>query len=398
AGCPRPSYLTSRRPKWHELVCIYNPTSILWRYASITDRRIRALKWTPLEMASANALFWTSHGWDGTEEMALVSVQHCIYLPDKARASVWSLETLKSIIILLQGAQVLYDIAGGLTTWVMTPFTYGIGADIIFWPFSVIGLFRLCCALWLTEDYLFSPMGIAQFNEDRIIDKERAKRPSFDSLQDYPEGADLNEMRFHPVTNWYSRVFRAIYPLGILCLSVLAYMRVLLCGRDDKRCIFPVTSMMVVMFYGLWLTITAVVSAYYLWSGHSTTIIPCIGSAWYKAYTLLTMAFAAALLTVASVETTQTLCGSFTSSYYPYDRNFCGSPSMAMAPLDPRGGPEIHNFGIASRRLLDHNSTLGAQTFLVDNFTGLCVGHYDDQDLAMLATAWEMVNATALLE
>jgi hypothetical protein len=42
SGAPRPSYLSPTRPTWHDQLTHYNPTSILWRYAAITDRRIRA--------------------------------------------------------------------------------------------------------------------------------------------------------------------------------------------------------------------------------------------------------------------------------------------------------------------------------------------------------------------
>jgi len=43
AGAPEPTYFSRRRPKWHERMCIYSPLSTLWRYAAMTDGRIRAL-------------------------------------------------------------------------------------------------------------------------------------------------------------------------------------------------------------------------------------------------------------------------------------------------------------------------------------------------------------------
>src|SRR3954464_218172 len=102
AGAPEPTYLCRRRPKWHERICIYSPLTILWRYAAITDRRIRALDWSPADMAAANAIFWTSSGWDGSEETAAQSAQFCVRLPDKARMTLISSDSIKTLIITLQ--------------------------------------------------------------------------------------------------------------------------------------------------------------------------------------------------------------------------------------------------------------------------------------------------------
>lgn len=76
-GTPSPSYLCTSRPKWHEWICHYNPTSVLWRYTAITDRRIRARFWNRADLAATNALFWTPRGWDGSEAM----VQHSLTAP-----------------------------------------------------------------------------------------------------------------------------------------------------------------------------------------------------------------------------------------------------------------------------------------------------------------------------
>lgn len=56
SGTPSPSYLALTRPKWYDRLCIYNPTSILWRYAVIADRRIRAKSWHHNDLAAANAI------------------------------------------------------------------------------------------------------------------------------------------------------------------------------------------------------------------------------------------------------------------------------------------------------------------------------------------------------
>lgn len=47
-GVPEPVYLQRALPKWHDIIGFYNPTTILWRYFSLVDRRIRAKQWKRL--------------------------------------------------------------------------------------------------------------------------------------------------------------------------------------------------------------------------------------------------------------------------------------------------------------------------------------------------------------
>ena len=98
-GTPAPSYLCNSRPKWHQRICHYNPTSILWRYAAITDRRIRANSWNNADLAATNALFWTARRWDGSEAMVNRSLSHCVHLPERSRISIFSREMIKTLII-----------------------------------------------------------------------------------------------------------------------------------------------------------------------------------------------------------------------------------------------------------------------------------------------------------
>lgn len=86
SGTPQPSYLHTSRPKWHDRLVLYNPTSILWRYAIIADRRIRAWKWDKVDLAASNALFWTADGWDGSEAIVDQAMRKCTFLPESARS------------------------------------------------------------------------------------------------------------------------------------------------------------------------------------------------------------------------------------------------------------------------------------------------------------------------
>jgi hypothetical protein len=69
AGAPEPIYLCAEPPRWIDCAVSWNPTSIIWRYFAIFDRRICAKDWNPEILASSNALFWTTNGWNGSEDM-----------------------------------------------------------------------------------------------------------------------------------------------------------------------------------------------------------------------------------------------------------------------------------------------------------------------------------------
>lgn len=78
---------------------------MLWRYAAIADRRIRARDWSRVDMAAANAIFWTSDGWDASESMVERSLLYCTHLPDHGRVALLSVDMLKTGIVTLQGVQ-----------------------------------------------------------------------------------------------------------------------------------------------------------------------------------------------------------------------------------------------------------------------------------------------------
>src|SRR6266699_343086 len=97
AGAPPPSFLTPLRhyPKWHDRIIHFNPTSILWRYYAITDRRSRSRAWTPYQMAVANALFWTPTGWDGSETMVENGRKFCTQAPESRHVTLASWAAVK---------------------------------------------------------------------------------------------------------------------------------------------------------------------------------------------------------------------------------------------------------------------------------------------------------------
>ncbi|KAI1074733.1 hypothetical protein F5B20DRAFT_562791 [Whalleya microplaca] len=373
AGVPQPSYLYERLPKWHERLCLYNPTSILWRYAAITDRRIRAKAWDKKDMAATNALFWTSRGWDGSEDMVTSASPYCTLFPEHSRINLFSREMLKTIIVTLQGTQAVVALGmalGGSSS--SDGFVVFMGVDLIFFPLAFIGLVRLFCALWLTDDFAYTSLQSTRLIESTAAKNEDA-RISLDSLLDVDSGEpNSREDRFLPTSFWGSRVFRVAFLLPTLGLWVICVL-FLLQPQGGKS--FTITAFLVAIFYLIFLSISLVICGYYLARGRTTTAIPCIGSAWYQAYTVFLMGAGLALIVVACIETRRTACGRWTSAPIELGDWLACSNSRTPDVVD-MGHYQNHGFGLASGMPSrdQHNNTLGQGEFWVHNFTGTCLG------------------------
>ena len=141
-------------------MCSYNPTSIIWRYAAITDRRIRAIQWSRRDLAATNAIFWTSDGWNGGEEMVTTSATYCLRYPESTRVEILSLTMLKTVITTLQGASAFYILVGSVAGVALPGVAIGFGVDTLFFPLSILGCLRLCAAAWLTDDFVYQGSGL----------------------------------------------------------------------------------------------------------------------------------------------------------------------------------------------------------------------------------------------
>ncbi|RYP58671.1 hypothetical protein DL770_010382 [Monosporascus sp. CRB-9-2] len=378
AGVPQPSFLCSHSPKWHERICHYNPTSIIWRYAMITDRRIRAKSWDREDIAASNALFWTSRGWDGSEAMVTAGLAYCTRLPDHARVAIFSQEMIKTIIVTLQGIQALIPLISGLSTsHASDSFVQWMAVDTIFFPLSILGLFRLCCAAWLTEDFLYSISQVVR-RGPTPANSANETRTSFENFLDEPLPSDANQNRFRPTTFWASIVFRVVYLLPILAMSTTC---ILYLGPWTAKDItspisngLTMTSFLLALSYLLFISTTAIVCAYYFARGHTTTVIPCISFLWYKAYTVVVIGLGIALIVISCMETRKTPCGIYTSgSGEVADIDACLDENTTVVPV----GPGKSHFGLASTRWDRHDgneTSLEPHQFSVFNFTGTCLG------------------------
>lgn len=378
AGVPQISYLsnnTNPRPRWHDNVCHYNPTSIIWRYGMIADRRIRARLWDQADSAATNALFWTSRGWDGTEAMIRASLPYCTHLP--AKFPLISREMAKTVIITLQGLQAGMTLMVGLrTTRASNSFVHWVGVDTVFFPLAVLGLLRLSCAFWLTDDFSYNAPQVINHPGSRIWPGngvEQANRSSLDSLLEGVHSSDPNQERFRPTTFWPSRVFRALYILPVLAISItcILYIGPWTKSIDDVYATtFTTTSFLLTMLYLGFATSTALICSWYFVCGYTMTIIPCISSLWYKIYTLVIIALGALLFVLACVETRKTPCGRYTSGPGEgADLDACATEELDIIYV----APDKAYFGLA----FTHWNTTDinkSDEFEVYNFTGTCFG------------------------
>ncbi|KPM45563.1 hypothetical protein AK830_g948 [Neonectria ditissima] len=369
-GTPAVSYLCNSRPQWHEEMCHYNPTSILWRYAAITDRRIRSRSWNRIDLAATNAIFWTTRGWDGSEAMVKYSLPYCVHLPDHARISVFSREMIKTIIVTLQGIQAVIVLVGTFVGNKSTVFTKWMAVDIIFFPLASIGLLRLCCGLWLNDDFLYSTHHNIT-SDHHLTNVDRVS--STDSLLEAPLLHQPSQ--FRETSFWLSRLFRTLFLLVIVSMLSLAILY-LISGRQ-----YTATDFVVILFYTVLFTATILIFLYYFVRGcTTTTVIPCIATTAYKAYTGIIFGLMLSALVVSCIETRRTPCGKYTSGPgAEADYLACRNSANDVIPL--AADPDFVYYGIAAYNYtvssngtivgIDHNRH---QVF---NFTGMCLGEKD---------------------
>jgi hypothetical protein len=326
-------------------------------------------------MAASNALFWTTRGWDGSEEMIQKSRLYCLKFPDKPRATIFSKSFVKTVVVTIQGVQAIIVLVTGFTTG--SVFISNLAINTIFFPLAVLGLLRLCAAPWLTEDYFYAE------HEDRSTTPALKQRTASSQTMPYlPEArttssmalldpADYaSEVRFHPVNSWRGRLFRVIFLIPILLLWVMCLMYMI--PPSGEGVVYEVpTILLVQIFYMFFLSGTLIIYAYYFIRGRSaTTIIPCIVSTWYQIYTCILMLMILVLIVVAAIETRKTMCGTYSTwpaDWTANDEWICGGTYVDSNVMS---GP----FGIATRYATDNGTLLPQGQYMIAEWNGLCMG------------------------
>lgn len=392
SGTPPPSFLSGSRPKWVDWLCLYNPTSILWRYAAITDRRIRALHWTKDDLAASNAIFWTERGWDGGEDMMQLASPYCLRLPDHTHVGLLSVTMVKTIIVTLQGAGALYALISTIAGFTDVNFIQLLGVDTTFYPLAVLGLLRLCAAAWLTEDFVYA-------NMENILVSPVVQRPEVKGdgipLMESPSSYDpWLEAPSHPTarykspsTSWRSRFFRTFFFVCVAGCWAIAFGMVVPTSKDS---LFTTTSFVVGSFYFLLFMFSTIIYGIYFFRGKTTsTTIPCIRSMWYKIYSCLMVVAIVLVIIVAAIETNKAPNGMYTSAAPVIDLD-CRSLSTWYLMMQDHGfqgfftpfGGYYTRFGKSffGTEVAPANMTTSShdQSNWLYSFTGYCVGRMNE--------------------
>jgi hypothetical protein len=305
-GVPTPTYLCGSRPHWHDCITHYNPTSILWRYFAITDRRLRTRSWKSADLAATNALFWTVNGWDGSEEMAQRTRTHRIPGSSRTHVEPLSGSTLKTIAVTLQGVQAIYVIVWGATA----DGTFGnyLALDTIFFPIAIFGLLRLPAALWLSDEKLYHSIDPATQISDQTFP------PLLNRLHIGSEPLDLSQeaimSRYHS-----SGCLRGVLVRGtwILVIAGLLTVTLLQMPLGSSGLTLNLTAFAVLLLYLLFLSVTLIVLSSSMLRGSKTTVVPCITQKWYKLYTIILFLWMFAVFVIAALGTRRTPCGRSTT-------------------------------------------------------------------------------------
>jgi hypothetical protein len=333
AGVPAPTYLHSQRPSWRDRICHYNPTSILWRYLAIADRRCRARSWTPADMAASNAIFWTQHGWDGSEEMIQRSQDFCIRPPSNNHIESVSLTTIVTLVVTLQGGQALYSLISGQSH----AYAAQIALNTIFYPLALLGLLRLPAAFWLTNDFVYSNIDAWDSDSEHMTNLQPNMGLRSNSTLVMKSTATASSLesavvpyRFLSQRIWQSVALKCFYLLVLVGLLATCFIMLL---YHPNGTVFSTTALTLNLLFMVYFSMSVgTVAAYVLLGRCNTTIIPCIAARWYKIYSGILLGGTLMVFLFAALETRKTPCGLYTTYALEsgIDAQLCG-PSMYVA-------------------------------------------------------------------
>ena len=292
AGAPPPTILDSTRPRWHDRAVLFNPTSILWRYFAIVDRRLRSRLgyWTRERAAASNAIFWTRNGWDGSKEMITSSRRFIVDLPEKPRAKLLSKSSLQSVIVAAQGVQATWLLVVNLVD-TNSRNSYTLAVDTVFVPLAAMGLLRAFPAFWLLDDFSYS------YDHTNCEEK----------LQGQSSSAQTSDLDF--TATWGSRILRLCMLITIMLMWTMCLFQLGIGGGHLSNTLTP-SLLLANLYYMFWLVGTSIIFVVYFIRGHTnSTIIPCISSVWYKVYCMILTLATIVLIVVVAIETQQLPCG-----------------------------------------------------------------------------------------
>ncbi|KAI0201365.1 hypothetical protein F4808DRAFT_424949 [Astrocystis sublimbata] len=308
--------------------------------------------------------------------MVQLSRPYCLRLPDRSHAALFSADSMKTVIVTLQGAQAAYVLVG--TFCGVHEFSANLGVDTAFSTFAIFSLWRLGEAMWLTDDYMFT------FKHSVIkpsFNLERTER-SFDSLLERTSIDTGLIGRYKPTSTWPSRLCRTAYIVALASfwvIDVLLSLPVCWSGYPCKDGFNHAASTVIqIVFLFTIATSSLILHLYYFYKGRTTsTIIPCISSTWYKIYSFAIALAAVTLLVLSAVETRKTPCGKYTKLPGQIGDVAACSWDQWYIPFNANG-TDGEAFGIAfrdsSRELPAEYHSRAQDGLWVYNFTeGACI-------------------------
>jgi hypothetical protein len=330
---PKTVHLSPDKPHWRHRLGLYNPTTILWRYFAITDRRIRAKHWDAAELCAANVYFWTPRGWDGSETTAQKSRKYCVALPDNTHATFFSGSTVQTLIVGLQGADAIYIVVMGLVPNGDFSTSAIVSTGTVFYFLAVFGLLRLIASFWLTEDFSYvNPEDLQAdlatvTSEDPKSNASSGKtqsskvrsRPNYE-LFDIPESRNTED--YMSPNAWQSWLFRGFFLLPIIGLIIICIFYLTPIGPGNSNYGLTFSDFILILFYLFFLFASIIIYLFYFVRGHTTTtVLPCISSVWYQIYTGVLLVLALILVIITSMETRMTSCGYYAT--WPSSQDYC---------------------------------------------------------------------------
>lgn len=292
AGAPDPIITGKTHPHWTDRIGHYNPTSIVWRYLAISDRRVRTIKWGPDDMVAVNLVLWKESGWYNPIALQrLNGPDNCSNISSKPRVPLLSMSTFKTLLVALQGAQALY-----LSIGAQFGASYPLSLATIFFPISILGLLRLPAAPWL-------------------LDKSGYCYSSVDTIPSTPEAT--SRCTCEETGEAINQCPRTLPQCSIPALLVRSFFLLNLAGLFGIACIqfsplrfrwstlwISATRLVNIVFFAFLTGVTMMVVFAYVLSGKTnSTIIPCLSSVWYKCYTFLLVLFSLAMIVLSALET-----------------------------------------------------------------------------------------------
>lgn len=322
--------LSGRPPRWIDRICHYNPTSVLWRYFVILDRRVRSHKWTAEDMAASNAYFWTGHSWDTGEEMMILSRERLIHRPSSCvflrgmptelctltrehstHVDLLSYSAIQTLVVALQGAQSLYYIiASSVISSEEYIYANRLNLANILQPFALFGLLRLPAAPWLSQTYSYHYLD----DPDVLLPNQDSQPKEVISGVTYV--AHGNYLR--PPHGALGLTTRFLFPVPLLALAgytvywLVPYDRGIVVSLQGSAAFFAH-----LIFFAAFLILTVMIFAVHFVHGSSTTtVIPCHDAVWYKVYTIALFVGMLVLVVIAALESRKTWCGTWTTTVW----------------------------------------------------------------------------------